>query len=89
MKRIISKEPVAIPDGHGGIIETVYVDVPAMQNEETGEVFLGDDALGMLDHVKAVRMGGYSVEMTIQPVTVATPSDHPFRVSSSHEMAYA
>ena len=89
MKRIISKEPVAIPDGHGGILETVYVDVPAMQNEETGEVFLGDDALGMLDHVKAVRMGGYSVEMTIQPFTAASPGDHPFRVSSSREMAYA
>ena len=88
MKRIISREPVAIPDGHGGILETVYVDVPAMQNEETGEVFLGDDALGMLDHVKAVRMGGYSVEMTIHPVTAAPPSDNPFRVSSSHEMAY-
>ena len=89
MKRIISKEPVTIPDGHGGIIETIYVDVPAMQNEETGEVFLGDDALGMLDHVKAVRMGGYSVEMTIQPFTAASPGDHPFRVSSSREMAYA
>lgn len=89
MKRIISKEPVAIPDGHGGILETIYVDVPAMQNEVTGEVFLGDDALGMLDHVKAVRMGGYSVEMTIQPSTVASSGEHPFRVSSSREMAYA
>ena len=59
MKRIMSKEAVIIPDGQGGIRETVYVDVPAMQNEETGEVFLGDDALGMLDHVKAVRMGGH------------------------------
>ena len=60
-----------------------------MQNEETDEVFPGDDALGMLDHVKAVRMGGYSVEMTIQPFTAASPGDHPFRVSSSREMAYA
>ena len=40
MKKIISREPVTIPDGHGGILETIYVDVPAMQNEETGEVFL-------------------------------------------------
>ena len=89
MKKIISREPVTIPDGHDGILETIYVDVPAMQNEETGEVFLGDDALGMLDHVKAVRMGGYSIEMTIQPFAVATPGNHPFKVSSSREMAYA
>ena len=33
MKKIISREPVTIPDGHGGILETIYVDVPAMQNE--------------------------------------------------------
>ena len=39
MKKIISREPVTIPDGRGGILETIYVDVPAMQNEETGEVF--------------------------------------------------
>jgi len=67
MKRIMSKEPVVIPDGHGGILDTIYVEVPAMQNEKTGEVFLGDDALGMLDHVKAIRMGGYSIDMTIRP----------------------
>ena len=40
MKKIITREPVTIPDGRGGILETIYVDVPAMQNEETGEVFL-------------------------------------------------
>ena len=89
MKRIISKEPVTIPDGHGGILETIYVDVPAMQNEETGEVFLGDDALGMLDHVKAVRMGGYSVGMTIQPFAAIDAEVCPYHVSSSHELAYA
>ncbi|MCR5751566.1 MAG: hypothetical protein K6G91_06370 [Kiritimatiellae bacterium] len=80
---------MTIPDGHGGILETIYVDVPAMQNEETGEVFLGDDALGMLDHVKAVRMGGCLVEMTIQPFAVATSGNHPSKGSSSREMAYA
>jgi len=55
MKRIMSKDPVTIPDGRGGILETIYVDISAIQSEETGEVFLGDDALGMLDHVKAHR----------------------------------
>jgi len=89
MKRIISKEPVTIPDGHGGIRETVYVDVPAMQNEVTGEVFLGDDALGMLDHVKAIRMGGYSVQMSIRPATAASGAARPCRAVSQHEMAYA
>ena len=86
MKRIISKEPVVIPDGHGGILETVYVEVPAMQNEETGEVFLGDDALGMLDHVKVIRMGGYSVGMTIRPLSLNKDERH---VSSPCELAYA
>ena len=86
MKRIISKEPVVIPDGHGGILETVYVEVPAMQNEETGEVFLGDDVLGMLDHVKAIRMGGYSVGMAIRPLSSNKNERHP---SSPCELAYA
>ena len=86
IKRIISKEPVVIPDGHGGILETVYMEVPAMQNEETGEVFLGDDALGMLDHVKAIRMGGYSVGMTIRPLS--SNKDDRY-VSSPCELAYA
>ena len=86
MKKIMSKEPVVIPDGHGGILETVYVEVPAMQNEATGEVFLGDDALGMLDHVKAIRMGGYSIDMTIKP---RMSDDEDRHVSSMHELAYA
>ena len=84
MKKIMSKEPVVIPDGHGGIRETVYVEVPAFQNEATGEVFLGDDALGMLDHVKAIRMGGYSVDMTIR---LQQPDNG--RVDSPMELAYA
>ena len=89
MKSIMSKEPVAIPDGHGGILETIYVDVPAMQNEETGEVFLGDDALGMLDHVKAVRVGGYAVEMTITPLATAVDTSKRPRRASPRELAYA
>ena len=86
MKRIISKEPVVIPDGHGGVLETVYVEVPAMQNEATGEVFLGDDALGMLDHVKAIRMGGYSINMTIMPYS---PGHEDRNESPVCELAYA
>ena len=86
MKRIMTKEPVVIPDGHGGILDTIYVEVPAMQNETTGEVFLGDDALGMLDHVKAIHMGGYSIDMTIRP---QTPNNDNRHVSAVRELAYA
>ena len=88
MKKIMSREPVVIPDGRGGVRETIYVDVPAMQDEETGEVFLGDDALGMLDHIKAVRMGGYSIEMNIHPIA-APRSASRRRRTPSHEMAHA
>ena len=95
MRKIMSKEPVVIPDGHGGVLETIYVEVPATQNEETGEVFLDDDALGMLDHVKAFRMSGYSVELRIQPLEKSgnrgrTRKSAPReRVSRSRPVAYA
>ena len=87
MKRIMSKEPVVIPDGHGGILDTIYVEVPAMQNEKTGEVFLGDDALGMLDHVKAIRMGGYSIDMTIRPQKATNSREQ--QIGVVRELAYA
>ena len=52
MQKIMSKEPVIIPDGNGGIRERFLVEVPAMENDKTGEIFLGDDALEILDREK-------------------------------------
>jgi hypothetical protein len=40
----------------------------------------------MLDHVKAIRMGGYSIDMTIKP---KMSDDEDRHVSSMHELAYA
>ena len=58
MQKIMSKEPVIIPDGNGGIRERFLVEVPAMENDKTGEIFLGDDALEILDREKeeAIRV---------------------------------
>ena len=61
MKKITSKELVVIPDGKGGEYSRFYVDVPAMQNEKTGEVFLGDDALRILDAFKVIGLCGYDI----------------------------
>ena len=60
--------------------------MPALQNDATGEVFLGDDALGMLDHAKAIRMGGYVVDMAIRMQTIP---DENHNVASQRELAYA
>lgn len=59
MKKIISSELVMIPNGDG--MKRIYVDVPAMRNDATGEVFLGDDALRILDSFKVIGMCGYDV----------------------------
>ena len=52
MRKIMSKEPVIIPDGDGGIRERFLVEVPAMENDKTGEIFLGEDAFEILDREK-------------------------------------
>ena len=60
MQRIMSKEPVVIPDGNGGVRERFYVEVPAKENEATGEVFLEDEALEILDREKQEAMARYA-----------------------------
>ena len=60
MQKIMSKEPVIIPDGNGGTRERFLVEVPAMENDKTGEIFLGDDALEILDHEKEAAMARYA-----------------------------
>ena len=62
MRRIMSKEPVIIPDGNGGIRERFLVEVPAMENDKTGEIFLGDDALEILDREKEEAMARYAAQ---------------------------
>lgn len=56
--RIISREPVVIPNATGdGIAETIYKDVPAWQDPKTGQVFLDGESHEILDGVKARYMG--------------------------------
>lgn len=62
MQGIMSKEPVIIPDGNGGIRERFLVEVPAMENDKTGEIFLGDDALEILDREKEEAMARYAAQ---------------------------
>lgn len=62
MQRIMSKEPVVIPDGNGGVRERFYVEVPAKENEATGEVFLEDEALEILDREKQEAMARYAAQ---------------------------
>ena len=55
---ITSREPVHIPDATGeGIAETIWKDVPAWKDPETGEVFLADEARKILESVKARYLG--------------------------------
>lgn len=62
MQKIMSKEPVVIPDGKGGVRERFLVEVPAFENEETGEIFLEDEALEILDREKAEAMARYAAQ---------------------------
>ena len=62
MKSIISKEPVFVPDGNGGIRGKFFVDVPALQNEKTGDIFLGDDAVAILDRERDEAIARYAVQ---------------------------
>lgn len=57
MSTKIIKQNVLIPDGNGGIRETVTVDVEADYDEDSGEYFLSDAALRKLDRVKARHIG--------------------------------
>ena len=59
-----------LPDGHGGIQETVYVEVPAMQDEETGEEFLYLRSLNSGHFVMTALMNLAPSAVT---VTVAVP----------------
>lgn len=55
---ITSREPVHIPDATGeGIAETIWKDVPAWKDPETGEIFLDGEAREILDSVKARYLG--------------------------------
>lgn len=62
MQKIMSKEPVVIPDGKGGIRERFLVEVPALENDATGEIFLEDDALEILDREKEEAMARYAAQ---------------------------
>ena len=55
MQKIMSKEPVVIPDADGGIRERFLVEVPALEND-SGEIFLEDEALEILDREKEEAM---------------------------------
>jgi DNA-binding transcriptional regulator YiaG len=56
--RIEIEMPVHIPTPDGKkVAETIMVKVPALKDPGTGDVYLGGEALRMLDKVKARRMG--------------------------------
>jgi len=53
-----SREPVHIPNATGdGIAETIWKEVPAWKDPESGEIFLDGEAREMLDSVKARYLG--------------------------------
>lgn len=55
---ITSHEPIAIPNATGdGVAETIWKDVPAWKDPQTGDIFLDGDAREMLDAAKARYMG--------------------------------
>lgn len=56
MKTVKKTIQVRIPDGKGGIRETVDVEVDAELDEATGELFLPDGAIRKIDRVKARHM---------------------------------
>lgn len=71
MKKIISSEPIVVAGGSDGASRCAYINVPAMQNELTGDVFLGDDALRILDSAKVLAAYGYDFDgaSVCQPAT--------------------
>lgn len=50
-------QKVLIPDGNGGVRESVEVEVDVDFDEVTGEYYLSDEAIRKLDRVKARYMG--------------------------------
>ena len=53
-----SREPVQIPDATGEkVAETIWKDVPAWRDPQSGEIFLDGEAREMLDSVKARYLG--------------------------------
>lgn len=62
MQKVMSKEPVVIPDGKGGVRERFLVEVPALENEATGEIFLEDEAMEILDREKEEAMARYAAQ---------------------------
>ena len=66
MQKIMSKEPVVIPDGKGDVRERFLVEVPALKNESTGEIFLEDDALEILDQAKEEAMARYAAQEALE-----------------------
>ena len=80
MKAIISNEPVFIPDGKGGIRGKFFVDVPAMKNEQTGDIFLGDEALSILDRKRDEAVARYAVQDLISESAMKFPSSSVRRV---------
>ena len=66
MKRIMSKEPVVVPNEAGGVRERFLVEVPALEDEATGEIFLEDEALETLDREKEEAMARYAAKDFLQ-----------------------
>lgn len=56
--RVSSREPVYIPGADGkSIAETLWVDVEAWQDPQSGQVFLDEEASAKLEAVKARYLG--------------------------------
>ena len=64
MEKIISREPVFISNGRGGF-NKVFIEVPAEKDSETGEIYLGDEALRILDDYKAKAEKEQSERMSV------------------------
>jgi DNA-binding transcriptional regulator YiaG len=60
---IETEEQVKIPTAHGrGVAEIIKVKVPAFRDPKTGEIYLAEKALQILDDIKARHMGLISRE---------------------------
>jgi len=66
MRKIMSKESVFVSDGKGGVRDRFLVEVPALEDESTGEVFLEDEALEILDREKDEAIARCAAEDMLQ-----------------------
>lgn len=69
VQKIIFKEPVVIPDGKGGVRECFLIDVPTLENETTGEIFLEDEALEILDREKKEAMARFAAQDVLESLS--------------------